>query len=40
MADWAQDFMDSVAWGDEIQQGMLIESGIEYCCVDVDGVDY
>ena len=40
MANWAQDYMDSVSWGDEIEQGLLIESGIEYCCVDVDGVDY
>ena len=40
MADWAQDYKDSVAWGDEIEQGVLIGRGIEYCRVDVDGVDY
>ena len=40
MADWAQQYMDYVSWGDEIQQEMLIESGIQYCRVDVDGVDH
>ena len=38
--DWAQDYMDSVAWGDEIEQGFLTGSWIEYCRVEVDGVDY
>ena len=38
MTDWAQDYMDSVAWGDEIEQGFLTGSWIEYCRVEVDGV--
>lgn len=37
MANWAQDYMDSVSWGDEIVQGMHMESRVEYLSFEVEG---
>ena len=38
--NWAQDYMDSVSWGDAIEQGMTAANWVEYCRVEVGGVDY
>jgi hypothetical protein len=35
--NWAQDYMDSVAWSDKIVQGIHVESGIEYLSFEVEG---